>query len=81
VELPSVASYPGIFIDSICGEPLSWAELKNPCENTKIILPPTTAIATSKSVAITGATALLEVILFFVCNFVIINNRYLGVML
>jgi hypothetical protein len=52
-----------------------WAELKNPCENTKIILPPTTAIATSKSVAMTGATALLEVILF-VCNFVIIDMAY-----
>jgi len=32
--------------------------LKNPCENTKIIEPPTTAIATNKRVAITSATAL-----------------------
>ncbi len=52
------------------GEPLICAELKNPCENTKTILPPTTAIATKRSVAITGATALLEVILYFDCSFV-----------
>ena len=53
------------------GEPLICAELKNPCENTKTILPPTTAIATKRSVAITGATALLEVNLYFDCSFVI----------
>ena len=36
------------------------------------MLPPTTAIATNKSVAITGATARLEVNLFcFDCSFVI----------
>ncbi len=63
-------------MDSIFGEPLTWAELKKPCENTKTILPPTTAIATSKSVAMTGATPLLEVSLFFVCNFVIIDMPY-----
>ena len=57
------------FRDSIVGEPLTCAELKNPCENTKTILPPTTAIATKRSVAITGATALLEV--NFDCCFVI----------
>ncbi len=57
--------------DSIFGEPLICAELKNPCENTKTILPPTTAIATKRSVAITGATALLEVNLYFDCSFVI----------
>ena len=54
------------------GEPLICAELKNPCANTKTILPPTTAIATKRSVAITGATALLEVnLLYFDCSFVI----------
>ena len=50
------------FRDSIFGEPLTCAALKNPCENTKMILPPTTAIATKRSVAMIGATALLEVI-------------------
>ena len=51
--------------------PLICAELKNSCENTKTILPPTTAIATKRSVAITGATALLEVNLYFDCSFII----------
>ena len=69
----SLASYPLIWSDSIVGAPLICAELKNPCENTKTILPPTTAIATKRSVAITGATALLEVSLFcFDCSFVIL---------
>ena len=44
------------------GEPLTCAALKNPYKNTKIILPPTTAIATKRSVAMIGATALREVI-------------------
>jgi len=41
------------------GESLICAELKNSCENTKIILPPTTAIAISNKVAIIGETPLL----------------------